>query len=91
MTPRWSVRILPLAALMLAASACTSHRVQVDPIEVKPIHLTVDVNIKIDRELDQFFAFEEAPKAPAVPATAPATAPAPTTTAPAPGTGGAPL
>jgi hypothetical protein len=82
---------------MLAASACTSHRVQVDPIEVKPIHLTVDVNIKIDRELDQFFAFEEAPGAPAAPVAAPATSPAPTTPAPAPapapapGTGGAPL
>ena len=31
----------------------------VKPIEVKPIHITVDVNVRIDRELDEFFAFEE--------------------------------
>jgi hypothetical protein len=25
------------------------------PIEVKPIHITVDVNVKVDRALDDFF------------------------------------
>ncbi len=27
----------------------------------KPIHIVLDVNLKIDRELDQFFAFEQQP------------------------------
>lgn len=27
----------------------------VKPIEVKPIHVTVDVNVKVDRALDDFF------------------------------------
>ena len=45
-----------LAALTLGLvlSACTSHRVEVAPVEVKPIHITIDVNVKIDRELDNY-------------------------------------
>ena len=48
-------------------------------VKVEPIHLTVDVNIKIDRALDDFFAAP--PAAPAdkqapTPAAAPSTAPA---------------
>jgi len=35
-------------------AGCTQHRIQVDPI-----HITMDINLKIDRELDDFFAFEE--------------------------------
>ena len=38
---------LPAAALMLAGCAT----VKVEPIEVKPIHITVDVNVKVDREV----------------------------------------
>jgi len=34
---------------------CTKHEVQVAPVEVKPIHITIDVNIKVDRALDDFF------------------------------------
>lgn len=33
--------------------------VKIEPIEVKPIHVTVDVNIKVDKELDKFFDFED--------------------------------
>ena len=43
--------LLPAAAFMLAGCAT----VTVAPIEVKPIHITVDVNVKIDRALDDFF------------------------------------
>ena len=28
---------------------------EIKPIEVKPIHITVDINVKIDRALDDFF------------------------------------
>ncbi len=38
---------------------CTQHRIMVDPIEVKPMHITVDVNLRVDRELDNFFDFEK--------------------------------
>ncbi len=50
---------LPLPALGLAALAaaglagCVS--VRTEPIEVKPIHITVDVNVKVERALDDFF------------------------------------
>ena len=33
----------------------SKHEVQLAPIEVKPIHITIDVNIKVDRALDDFF------------------------------------
>ncbi len=33
----------------------TSHDVEVKPIEIKPIHITIDVNIRVDRALDDFF------------------------------------
>jgi hypothetical protein len=42
---------LVLAALMLGG--CLS--VKTEPIEVKPIHITVDVNVKVDKALDDFF------------------------------------
>jgi hypothetical protein len=29
--------------------------VKTEPIEVKPIHITLDVNVKVDRALDDFF------------------------------------
>ncbi len=37
-------------------------------VKVEPIHLTVDVNIKIDRALDEFFAAPAAGVTPATPA-----------------------
>jgi len=48
-------------------------------VKVEPIHLTVDVNIKIDRALDDFFAAPPvtpgAPGAPGAPAVQAAPAP----------------
>ncbi len=41
-------------ALAILLPACTRHRVEVAPVEVKPIHITIDVNVKIDRELDSY-------------------------------------
>ena len=46
----------PLSVLSCAALAfagCAT--VKVEPIEVKPIHITIDVNVKVDRALDDFF------------------------------------
>jgi hypothetical protein len=41
--------------LIPGISACTQHKVEVAPLEVKPIHITIDVNVKVDRALDGFF------------------------------------
>jgi len=41
--------------LFLGQSACTRHEVEVKPVEIKPIHITIDINVKVDRALDDFF------------------------------------
>ena len=56
-----------LAGMAVAAVGCV--RVHTDPIEVKPITLNVNVNVKVDRQLDDFFGFASAP---ATPTTVPA-------------------
>lgn len=77
-------RVAPSVAWVVAGFAggfgvgCTQHKVEVAPIEVKPIHMTVDINIKVDRELDEFFDFEDTVAAEPMPVsqgTAPATQP----------------
>ncbi|MEA1921472.1 MAG: hypothetical protein U9N63_02330 [Pseudomonadota bacterium] len=47
--------LLTLLTLLLSVACNTKHEVQVAPVEVKPIHITIDVNIKVDRALDDFF------------------------------------
>ncbi|MBW2502907.1 MAG: hypothetical protein JRD39_08205 [Deltaproteobacteria bacterium] len=48
--------------LLFLASGCTRHevetrsQVEVAPVEIKPIHITIDVNIRVDRALDDFFS-----------------------------------
>ena len=46
--------ILTLLLCFLAVG-CTSHEVEMKPVEIKPIHITIDVNVKVDRALDDFF------------------------------------
>jgi hypothetical protein len=45
-------------ALIIGPAACSPH-VTVEPIEVKPIHIIHDINIRVDKQLDDFFAFQE--------------------------------
>lgn len=53
--------VLLVAMALLLLPGCTRHKieakhdVQVAPIEIKPIHITIDLNIKVDRALDDFF------------------------------------
>ena len=44
-----------LSASLLFSSACTQHEVEIKPVEIKPIHITIDINVKVDRALDDFF------------------------------------
>jgi hypothetical protein len=61
--------VLPFAAL---ACGCIEHKVQSAPIEIKPIHITMDINLRVQRELDEFFDFEKsADPAPAATTTEP--------------------
>ena len=47
--------VLLCAVFIFSAQACTQHKVEVAPVEIKPIHITIDVNIKVDKALDDFF------------------------------------
>ena len=42
-----------LSVALLSFAGCAT--VKVEPIEVKPIHITVDVNVKVEKALDDFF------------------------------------
>jgi hypothetical protein len=44
---------LSAAALPLLLGGCLN--IKTEPIEVKPIHITVDVNVKVEKALDDFF------------------------------------
>ncbi len=49
------ILLLSAALLVLTTAGCTQHKVEVAPVEVKPIHITIDVNVKVDRALDNYF------------------------------------
>ena len=54
--------VVPVLAV-LAAGCRTQHQVEMTH-DVKPIHITIDVNVKVDRALDDFFEdIDEAPPA----------------------------
>ena len=62
MNSRYSVTTttaLTVASVTLLSTGCA--RVKVDPIEVKTIHIVHDINIRVDKQLDEFFAFQEQP------------------------------
>ncbi len=52
-------RNLSFIALFFIIFICTgcqsSHEVEVKPVEIKPIHITIDVNIRVEKALDDFF------------------------------------
>ena len=45
-----------LLTTVVILSACTKHEIEVKPVEIKPIHITIDINVKVDRALDDFFS-----------------------------------
>jgi hypothetical protein len=48
-----SCRVACAVALVTLVSGCLN--VRTEPIEVKPIHITVDVNVRVERALEDFF------------------------------------
>lgn len=44
-----------IVPLFLLGGCSTSHEVALKPVEIKPIHITIDVNVKVDKALDDFF------------------------------------
>jgi hypothetical protein len=50
-----------MAAAALAAAgllAGCQPRIKLDPIKIEPVQITMDINIRVDKQLDQFFDFE---------------------------------
>ncbi|QQL45687.1 YnbE family lipoprotein [Sulfuriroseicoccus oceanibius] len=45
-----------IAALVLLPGAVSCASVKVEPIEVKPIEINVNVRMTVERELDDFFS-----------------------------------
>jgi hypothetical protein len=54
---RQSTLFIVAAAVLFFGQACyTQHKVEtVHKIEVAPMHITIDVNVKVDKALDDFF------------------------------------
>lgn len=49
------IQLLGVAIAVLVVAGCrTSHQVDMTH-EIKPIHITLDINLKVDQELDNFF------------------------------------
>ncbi|MBF0241268.1 MAG: hypothetical protein HQK64_02170 [Desulfamplus sp.] len=50
------VVILIASLIFLGTVGCnTYHEVQVAPVEIKPIHITIDINVKVDKALESYF------------------------------------
>lgn len=39
----------------LGSPGCTRHEVEMKPVEIKPIHITVDVNVRVEKAVDDFY------------------------------------
>lgn len=68
------VELTTLAAMVSLMASCA--KVSVDPIKVEPIYITVDVNIRVQRDLESFFDFEDEVLKGTSPSTTAATQPA---------------
>ena len=50
--------IVPASILAIFTGACTHHTIETSS-EIKPIHIVIDVNVKVDKDLDNFFGEAE--------------------------------
>lgn len=52
---------IALVLVLFSFMGCqTSHEIEVKPVEIKPIHITIDVNVRVEKALDDFFEDLEA-------------------------------
>lgn len=48
-----TITLILFALMVFIISGCnTSHEVEVKPVEIKPIHITIDVNVRVQQELN---------------------------------------
>lgn len=60
-------------SLLLIAAATTAVAAGCIHVKVDPIYAKIDLNVKIDRSLDDFYSFQSPTTAPAVPVPTPTT------------------
>ena len=53
-------RIVPIGVCLATLASCT-HTVKVEPIEVKPIDITLHIYLEADQKLNDFFSDVENP------------------------------
>ncbi len=56
---RTNISALATVAAAMVLAGCFTVKTE---SEIKPIHITMDINLKVDKELDRAFADEKAPK-----------------------------
>lgn len=42
-------------AMMFFPVSCIKTQSEIKPIEIKPVHITLDINIRVEKELNDFF------------------------------------
>lgn len=47
--------VLLLCGCCFSSWGCTRHEVEMKPVEIKPIHITVDVNVRVEKAVDDFY------------------------------------
>ena len=55
---QWALKTCAVFSTVFIIAGCTQHKVDTThkvELEVKPMHITIDVNLKVDKELDDFF------------------------------------
>lgn len=56
MKPKAVYASMAVVLLLLGVGCQTQHKVEtVHKVEVAPMHITIDVNVKVDKALDDFF------------------------------------
>ncbi len=51
--------LLGIAGCKTEHTVNTNSVIEVKPIKIEPIYATININVKIDKELDSFFDYEE--------------------------------
>ncbi|HJO92756.1 MAG TPA: lipoprotein [Victivallales bacterium] len=46
--------LFPISLLALLTACQTSHKIE-STHEIKPVHIVIDVNLKVEKELDNYF------------------------------------
>jgi hypothetical protein len=56
MRRQFGLAVLAVTLLFLGQACQTQHKIEtVHKVEVAPMHITIDVNVKVDKALDDFF------------------------------------